>query len=74
LVSYSVSIAFFAGASLHLRKDRLSLKTVPEMNAAVANAHLYFQPFAARLKLCPDTKPLRIEPEASFSATCEEDR
>jgi hypothetical protein len=41
-----------------------------EMDPAGAKAHLYYQPFAARLKSCPDTKPSQIAREGSFSAGC----
>ena len=38
--------------------------------SAGAKAHLYFQPFAARLKSCPVTKPSKFPAELSFSAAC----
>jgi len=37
-----------------------------EMDPAGAKAHLYYQPFAARLKSCPDTKPSQIAREGVF--------
>jgi hypothetical protein len=42
----------------------------PGKRDAGAEAHAHIRPFSARLKSCPDTKPLRITAESSFSAAC----
>jgi ribosomal protein S12 methylthiotransferase len=59
-----------AGTHKTVAKSGMQADEEPQKHPSGAKAHDDFAAITARLKSCPDTKPLRVHQEASHSATC----